>query len=246
MLVFPPAPAGPLLHLGGGSADEAPRLACGAPVIAAMHDPALARVLARQLRQAGASSVEVVVCDDASCLPFPDGTLSRIVLEQDAMPAYGLASATVDRFAAEMARVAVTGGVVMLGLANRWMRSGVLARLRRGLAGAPSHERLEAPSARGGAHAAPPPWSALCRAMAGHGFSAPQTWAPLPDARRVEMIVPLERGPILRYCLDNLIRKNSPLVRAALAGAGSLSRVGLSRLAVPYVFLYFRRGAPGG
>ncbi len=75
--------------------------------------------------------------------------------------------------------------------------------------------------------------------MRRHGFERPRVYAPLPDERGTQVVIPLDDPSAVRYFLQHLVRKDSRLVRAAIVGAGLLLKLGALRAALPYWFLYF-------
>ena len=60
------------------------------------------------------------------------------------------------------------------------------------------------------------------------------------------IVVPVTNGRVMRYCFNNLLRKNSALVRAAITAANAGNQLGLLRHLVPYAFLLFRPDAGDG
>jgi hypothetical protein len=86
----------------------------------------------------------------------------------------------------------------------------------------------------------------LARRLCDAGFGEPTILAPLPDERDISIVVPIDDDRVMRYCFNNLLRKNSPLVRAAITAANAGSRLGLLRHLVPFSFMLFRTSEDGG
>ena len=63
------------------------------------------------------------------------------------------------------------------------------------------------------------------------------------DGTSADVVIPVEDRNVVRYFLDNLVRKNAPLVRAGLHVARAANRIGLVARLVPYYYLTFK--APG-
>ena len=62
--------------------------------------------------------------------------------------------------------------------------------------------------------------------------------------KKIRIVVPLEDAHAIRYFLDNLIRKNSPVVRAGIRVAHRMVSWNLFWRLVPYYYLIFKV-APG-
>jgi SAM-dependent methyltransferase len=233
-------PAGrPILLLGAGFGDDALALASVAPVTAAVHDRTVAEMLERRLATAARAGVTVLEVADATQLPCADGTLGAVALDTSVAPAFGLTASTSDRFAATLARVLAPGGVACLGVANPIRRLGfdrVGATLQRRHVARPLDRVLGA-----GGTGAPPGYRALSAAMVRAGFAPPVQWAPLPDERRPQIVLPLAAPAVVRYFLDHLVRKNAGLVGAAIVGARAALRAGLFPALVPYRYLIYTR-----
>jgi hypothetical protein len=208
-----------------------------------VHDATAARVVRRNLDEAGVANATVIVVTDALRLPLADGSAGAACFEDAAASALGISARGFDRFAAELARVVRPGGTVFLGLANRAQRRLGVERLRASLQAKQNPESLNRQLKREGAPPGPlPGLHSVVRAMRRHGFGAPRIYAPLPDERRTQVVIPTDEPGVARYFLNRLLRRDSRRMRAAVAGARVLSGAGLLRAAVPYWFLYFTAG----
>jgi hypothetical protein len=208
-------------------------------------DVTSARIVRRHLAEAGVKGVQLLVLQDACRLPLPDSAVHAVALEDVAASAFGLSSASLDRFAAELQRVVAPGGTVFLGLENRIYRWPPLDWLRSALQAKSNPDSLNRLlKRRGEPRARLAGYRAVLRSMRRHGFSAPQVYAPLPDERATQVVIPIDEAPIVRYFLDHLLRRDSRRARAAIAGARLLLKLGLLRALFPYWFFYFT--AEGG
>jgi hypothetical protein len=165
-----------------------------------------------------------------------------VILDADAAAAFGLDDGGLAQAAAEWRRVLAPGGTMLLGLRGAPGELPGLRRIRERLTGTLRTESLDR---RIKQSAAPAPRAALSptrslRTMRRLGFAAPSVFAPLPDADNPSVVLPLDDAWSVRYFLDNLVRKNSATVRAALSAARLSARLGLFRRLVPCSILVFR------
>ena len=72
--------------------------------------------------------------------------------------------------------------------------------------------------------------------MINHVVAAAKALAP----KKIDVVIPVEDRRVVRYFLDNLIRKNSPVVRAAITVAHQALNLGLFPRLVPYHYLIFK------
>jgi SAM-dependent methyltransferase len=229
-----------ILEIGPGFGDDTVELARTGSVACLVRHAAAAAALRHRLAVAGAGEVSVALIDRLDRLPLADASVGGVALETAAAAAFGLGPSGLDRLAAELARVVVPGGVVYVGVRSpldRWLaplRSALQAKTRARSLGALIKSDPSA-SERG---LRPGAW---IRAMRGHGFDAPLDYAPLPDDRDPQVIIPVDEPAVVSYFLDNLIRKNSVAVRIAIRLAHFSVTVNLFRNLVPYRYLFFER-----
>jgi hypothetical protein len=86
--------------------------------------------------------------------------------------------------------------------------------------------------------------TATVRTMTRQGFRTPLVYTPLPDENDARVVLPVHERHVVRYFLDNLVRKNAAAVRAAIRLAHGTVTLGLFPHLVPYYYLIFRVG-PG-
>ena len=240
---FSVPPNGTTLELGAGFGDDSIDLAGTSgrtiPVVPSVLN---ARVLCKRLREAAGGEWPVVVATDLTRLPLEDGSVHAVALEDAAAPGFGLTDDRLPEVASEWKRVLAPGGVVFLGLANRLHRLPGLDRLRAALRSRPHAEPLNrqvkrwaAPDGRGKLG-----YAGTVRTMVALGFHPPVVYAPLPDENDAQVVIPVNDAQVVRYFLDNLVRKNSREIRAALRAAHTLVNLGLFPHVVPYYYLIFR------
>jgi SAM-dependent methyltransferase len=235
---------GTTLELGSGFGDDTLDLAGpDGRTVSVVPSEAHARLLRQRGLERGGHDWPVAVLTDLSRLPLADGSVHAIALEDAAAPGFGLSQRNFAAAAAEWQRVLVPGGAVFVGVANGLHRLPGLGRLRAALRARPrpdnlnrSVKRWAAPELRPRLRAA-----AVSRTMAGLGFRRERVYAPLPDENDTQVVIPVDDARVVRYFLDNLVRKNSRAVRAALFMARALVAVNLFRQVVPYYYLIFRR-----
>jgi len=240
---FPVRAGATVLELGAGAGDDTVELAAaGARVAALVPSLANARLVARVLRERGAPDCALAVATSLERLPVACGAVDALALEAAALRAFDVSAANFERIAVEWARVLAPGGTAFLGLANPLHRLPGVRRVRRWLGSRPRPEALNrrVKRAAGGAPPLALGVAAATRALRRAGFAAPAIHAPLPDEDDPRAVIPLHDPQAVRYFLRHLIRRNSPLVRAAVGTAGLLASLGLLRRLVPYYYLVFR------
>lgn len=232
-----------VLELGAGLGDDTLALAARASrVVAAVPLADGARILSRRLETASGTAVEVVVLADAGALPLADGALDAIVIEDLAAAAFGLSRDRVARAAAEWRRVLVPRGVVLLAAANPLYRLPGLARLESALRSR-GHPRSLSRAIKGAGSrlaARPATLRTIERSLVREGFSLSRRLAPLPDERRPEAVVPLDRRAPARHFLKHMVRRDTLAARLGLGVAQGLLGLGLLGAAVPYYYVVYR------
>jgi SAM-dependent methyltransferase len=239
-------PGGTTLEVGAGFGDDSLDLAgkSGA-AIAIVPSLANARIVRKHLRERAGREWPVAVMADVSRLPLADGSVHAVAFEDAAAAGFGVSRRALSGIAAEWKRVLAPGGVVFLGVANRLHRLPGLGRLRAAFRARPRPEPLNRQVKR---------WAALggrgrlgvrrtVRTMTGLGFRPPSVYAPLPDENDAQVVIPVDDAQVVRYFLNNLIRRNSRSVRAALRTAHLLVDLGVFGRLVPYYYLVFRTDA---
>ncbi len=239
-----PAPSGePILEIGPGLGDDTIELARNGRILCAAHDATAASIVARRMEDAGIEPA-VAVLDGLDALPLADAMLGGLAIEGDAASAFGVQPETLFRVAQEFARVVKPGGALYLGVVNPWPRRLGFDALQDRLRAKPRirslQRELKRERSRRGARASRADWT---EALTAHGFAAPQVYAPLPDQHTVQVVLPVEDRAVVRYFLDNLVRKNSRLAQLAVHAAGLATDAGLFTRAVPFHFLFFERQA---
>lgn len=229
-----------MLEIGPGLGDDTVELARIGPVACLTHDGTVASILHRRLVEAGVEGVSIAVAGRLETLPLASASIGGVAFDMAAAAAFGVDGRSFEQLAAELSRVVEPGGVVFLGVSNPLDR--VFGPLRARLQAKISPPKLNAVlrSERTPSGDGPRPGNVI-GAMQRHGFSVPVVYAPLPDERAPQVIIPVDEPAVVRYFLDNLIRKNSLAVRAAIRMAHVAVRMGLFRHLVPYRYLFFRR-----
>ena len=235
---FSPRPGGTTLELGAGVGDDSLDLARGSDALLSFV-PSLTN--ARILRGRPELDQVIAVVGDLTRLPLPDGSVDTIVME-DTVAGFELGGHNLSGTAAEWKRVLAPGGTVFLGLTNRLHRLPGLGLVRSAVRGkwpAPSLNRM-VKGASGLTGQGRLGLRGTIRAMTGQGFLPPAPFAPLPDPDDAQIVLPIDDAQVVRYFLNNLIRKNSAPIRWGIAVANVLVNFGLFRHGVPYYYLIFR------
>jgi uncharacterized protein YbaR (Trm112 family) len=241
--LFSVPPSGTVLELGAGFGDGTLGLA-GTSHATVSIVPSLthARIVRRYLGERSDRVWSVAVAQDVRRLPLADGSVHAVVFEDASASGFGLSNVRMREAAAEWKRVLAPAGVVFLGLANGLFRLPGLGYVRGSLRARPHRESLDrllkrravpGESRRIGVHR-------TVRTLTALGFRRPVAYAPLPDENDTAVVMPVDDPRVVRYFLDNLVRKNSMAVRAALRAAHLLVTLGLFRHCVPYYYLIFR------
>jgi len=242
---------GCVLEIGAGIGSDTLDLASEASrVIAIVPNQINGLVLQRNLKEERVSNVDIAVMRSVSELPIKDQSVSAIVMEQAAMHGMGLSPERFSTMASEWRRVLAPSGTVLLGLNNSYDRLLGLHYLRSKLLSRTYPSTLNRLVKRmvSGSHSSNFGLREVIRSMSREGFDAPQIYAPLPDPNKIDIIIPVEDKLVVRYFLNNLIRKNSICVRKAIDAANLLVSLKLFRYVVPYYYLIFklRESANGG
>jgi len=165
-------------------------------------------------------------------------------MEAVSLTSFGLSSRSFDAFASELSRVVAEGGTVYVGVVGALDSKFGFGRIRARMlarSSPPALHRVLQPARS--PNVASPSENSIVRAMLRHGFGEPEVYAPLPHERDVQVVLPVEDARIVRYFLNNLIRRNSWLVRVGISGAHLALRLGLFGKIVPHRYLFFTRGA---
>ena len=171
----------------------------------------------------------IAVTNALKRLPLGDRAVGAVVMEDLSVSGFDLSGRSLAATAAEWRRILIPGGAVFLGSSNR---------IRAPRSGSEPLDRLLRRAAGNGSPRGPGLRRAI-RAMKRQGFRDPLIHAALPDEMEAEVLLPIDDPKRLRYFLDNLVRKNSMPLRAALRIAGVLAGLGLYRYVVPYRYLLF-------
>jgi SAM-dependent methyltransferase/uncharacterized protein YbaR (Trm112 family) len=239
-------PGGTTLEVGAGFGDDSLDLAgkSGA-AISIVPNLTNARIVRKHLRERAGREWPVAVMADVARLPLADGSVNAVAFEDAAAAGFGVSRQALAGVAAEWKRVLAPGGVVFLGVANRLHRLPGLGRLRAAFRARPHPDPLNrqvkrwaAPGGRGRLG-----FRRSVRTMTDLGFRRPAVYAPLPDENDAQVVIPVDDAQVVRYFLNNLIRRNSRSVRAALRAAHLLVDVGVFGRLVPYYYLIFRTDA---
>lgn len=236
-------PGGTTLELGAGFGDDSFDLAgtTGA-TISIVPSLTNARIVNRHFHERAERPWPVAVMTDVTRLPLPDASVHAVSVEDAAAAGFGLSSARLPEAAAEWRRVLAPGGVVFLGVANGLHRTPGLQSLRSILRARPRPESLNRLIKRSAAAGASGRLTLgrTIRTMTRLGYRPPIVYAPLPDENDTQVVIPIDDAHVVRYFLDNLIRKNSRIVRIALRAARVSVSLGLFRRLVAHYYLIFR------
>jgi hypothetical protein len=245
---FLPIPLdGTTLELGAGFGDDSFDLAgksgTTVPVVPTLLN---ARIVQKHVRERSGHTWPVAVMTDVCRLPLPEASVHAVSLEEAAVAGFGLSDARLPEAASEWARVLVPGGYVFLGVANRLHRMPGFSGLRSVLRARPRPESLNRLVKRSAAMGGTGRLSLgrTIRTMTAAGFSPPVVYTPLPDENDTQIVIPIDDAHVVRYFLDNLVRKNSRIVRIALQAARLSVTLGAFRRLVAHYYLIFRCDAP--
>jgi len=243
---LPAATEGTTLELGAGFGEDSVDL--GGPAgtsILVVPNVLNARIVSKHLGERSDRDWPVAVLTDLTRLPLADGSVQSVSLEDVAAAGFGLSDAGLRAVANEWRRVLAPNGVVFIGVSNGLHRLPGLKRLRTVLRARPRAESLNRLVKRSVVRRAGrglSPWRTI-RTMAQLGFGAPVVYAPLPDENDIQVVIPVADKCVVRYFLNNLVRKNSRIVRIALRLCNITVTLGLFRRLVPYYYLIFRTGS---
>jgi len=243
---LPAATEGPTLELGAGFGEDS--LDLGGPAgtsVLVVPNVLNARIVSKHLGERSDRDWPVAVLTDLTRLPLADGSVQSVSLEDVAAAGFGLTDAGLRAVANEWKRVLARNGVVFIGVSNGLHRLPGLKRLRTVLRARPRAESLNRLVKRSvvlRAGRGLSPWRTI-RTMAQLGFGAPVVYAPLPDENDIQVVIPVADKCVVRYFLNNLVRKNSRIVRIALRLCNLTVTLGLFRRLVPYYYLIFRSGS---
>jgi len=239
-------PGGTTLELGAGFGDDSFDLAgrSGA-TISVVPSLTNARIVSKHFRERAERPWPVAVMADVARLPLPDASVHAVSLEDAAVTGFGLSNARLPEAAAEWRRVLAPGGVVFLGVANGLHRTPGLQSLRSILRARPRPESLNRLIKRSTTQGASGRLTLgrTIQTMTKLGYRPPIVYAPLPDENDTQVVIPIDDAHVVRYFLDNLIRKNSRIVRVALRAARVSVSLGLFRRLVAHYYLIFRTDA---
>lgn len=232
-----------VLEIGAGFGDDTADLTTKAgKTISIVPNMGNALIVAKHLREKELANTEVAVLRDITHLPLADHSITAIAMEDSAASGFNVTNRNFALIAAEWRRIVAPGGSVFLGLRNPWdtllgfrfLRSKMqsrdypqsLNRLVKRSSAARRHGHL-------GLHR-------TIGCMVQQGFNEPAIYAPFPDVNKTEVVVPVDDARAVRYFLNNLIRKNSFIVRVAVSMLNVFLTLHVFRYLCPYYFLYFR------
>ncbi len=233
---------GVILEIGAGFGDDTIDLVAKArETISIVPNMTNALIVDKHLDEKELANTKVAVMEDITRLPLANGSIEGIAMEDATAPGFKVTDRNFPAIAAEWARVLSTGGTVFLGLSNRYDR---LFRFRSLRSIIQSHDYPESLNRLVKKAMAPWPNSNLrlgqtIRTMMQNGFGEPIVYAPFPDEKKTEVVIPLEDARAVRYFLNNLIRRNSFGVRLATTAASVFVALSLFRYIIPYYFLVF-------
>lgn len=201
-----------------------------AAVVAFVPSESNALVVNRCAAESGATNVQVAVLERTDRLPLDGGSVDAVAMDHAGAESFGLARGSIAPAIAEFRRVLVSGGTLFMGVENR---------LRRRILPGPPRDAAERKSRHSG-----PGIRKVIRELERNGFRTPTLLAPLPGREQIEIVLPVRQRAVMNYFFDNMLRKNSRLMRAALAGARAATAFGLLRWTVPDYFVYADLGEP--
>ncbi|NIM96697.1 MAG: methyltransferase domain-containing protein [candidate division Zixibacteria bacterium] len=230
------------MEIGAGFGDDTIDLAAkSVGTISVVPNMTNALIADNHLHEKELTNMKVAVMEDITRLPLANGSIAAIAMEDATAPGFKVTDRNFPAIAAEWARVLSPGGTVFLGLSNRYDR---LFRFHSIRSIIQSHDHPESLNRFVKKATAPWPHSNLrlgqtIRSMIQSGFGEPTVYAPFPDEKKTEVVIPLEDARAVRYFLNNLIRKNSIMVRLTIAAANAFVALSLFRYIIPYYFLVF-------
>jgi hypothetical protein len=243
--LFAPPPGRRILEIGAGFGDDSVTLARDpARVVLVVPTLTSGRIVLKRLQDHAPGPWPVAVIPDLERLPLEDASVGGIAMEDAALAAFGITDGNFGRLAAEWRRVLTADGTVFLGLGNPLHRLPGAGFLRSKIQRPPreSLNRAVKRAAGVGGEGSLRRGTVL-RSMRAQGFSEPTIYAPLPSEKKIDVVIPVEDRRVVRYFLDNLIRKNSPVVRAAIGAAHLALIAGQFPRLVPYHYLIFKAGS---
>lgn len=231
-----------VLELGAGcGADTLALAARAARVVSLVPTWCNADIVQRRAREAGHANVSVAVLQDPTRLPLAPGSVNAIAFDEAADAGFALEAEDWPHLAAAWRRCLACDGSVLVGTSNPRRLARFGPALGRGV-GAPPFERwIKRATGRRARRAAG--LTRLARAMRAQGFAPPLVLAPLPDVAKIEIVLPIEHGDVVRYCFGRLLRRNSAIERLVSTLASAAVGSGLVSRLVPYYFLVFRAGS---
>jgi len=236
---------GTVLELGGGFGDDAADLARRSyRPVSLVSNPTNALILRERLRDAGLADSGVAILSGLNRLPLADNSVQLIVMEDVAAPGFGLAPGMLPAAAREWRRVLSPDGTLFLGVSNPLYRGQILSSLKTMVQASIQPDSLEryVKRAASGERTSKLTLKHTIRELERAGFNPPAVQAPLPDERKTRIVLPVEDKNVVRYFLNNLVRRNSPSTSAAIRLANGLNRLGLFKRFVPYWYLLFESG----
>jgi len=243
--LFGPPPEQRILELGAGYGDDSVTLARDpARIVLAVPTLTAGRIVRRRLEEHRPGPWDIAVLPSVTRLPLEDASVGAIALEDAAVEAFGISDRNFHEIAAEWRRVLTANGSVFVGLGNALHRLPGAGFARSKLL-RPPRESLNrtVKRAAGGGSGGRLGRGTVLREMRRQGFVGPSVYAPLPSEKKIDVVIPVEDRRVVRYFLDNLIRKNSPVVRSAIGAAHLALGLGLFPHVVPYHYLIFKSGS---
>lgn len=246
-LIFGPA-GRRVLELGAGVGDDTLYLSrFFSSTVTLVPDRLNAWIVQKRVQDAVRPGVKVAVQRDLSRLPLPDASVDAIVMEDVARSGFRLTTKGFGAVVHEWRRVLSPGGTVTLGIGNPIDRFPGIREIRavfKSGRNARSLDRLVRDAAARSSWRSFPA-RAIIQKMQRCGFERPEIHAPLPDEHAPRVMLPVNDPTVVRYFLNNLVRRNSLHMRIAAMAAGVFSDLGFLDRVVPYRYCVFRRGGQG-
>lgn len=234
---------GCVLEIGAGFGDDTVDLNKeAAQTISLVPTLINAEILQKHLMDAKLSNLFIAVVSNIKRLPLENKSIDAIAIEDVASCGFNISNKNFSAIASEWKRILSPGGTLFLGMRNPYnhyfgfhflysflqtkAKPISLNRLIKQTASQSTHGRLGL--------------TQTIRGMIKLGFKSPTIYVPLPDENKSEIVIPVEDAQVVRYFLNNLIRKNSFSLRVSIAMANILVKHNLFRYFVPYYYLIFK------
>jgi len=233
---------GHILEIGAGFGDDtADLIGKAGETVTIVPNIVNALIVNKHLHKKELTNMKVAVMQDITHLPLADASIAAIAMEDAAASGFHVTNRNFSVIAAEWRRIMMPNGTVFFGLSNPYDRLLGLRFLRSKLQVRAHPESLNRFIKKAACES---PRSNLrlrqiIRCMIQQGFNEPIIYAPFPDEKKTEFVLPIGDAHLVRYFLNNLIKRNSLILRVGISVANMFGNLRLFRYLSPYYFLIF-------